>query len=479
MEHPVAATAAASPKDGELVQILEFSELSGNFPQAISPSSVIDVHDDADEEEKDYLKEVRELVMSPLTNSDDDSKEERYSRLLQLAHEENFKELEKLNFIYKTRGFDNVGHSIIVVIEDNLIPYLSFVRPERVLLYVIHILESVSPRTYVVMYVPSSSGNPVLFKTSGSAAEKASVYASIADYYALISTAANKLFPKTHIKNLRHFNVFLSKNVSLFWFRMYAGYYFYYTFSTRFWNMLEYVTDLRRIFMYVSPIYFQLPTRIFAQLSGITPVFGVPISSVPTKRDNENDGSEYPAVVFDCFQILDHSVTHPDILSFRVKRRYGSKKSARGFEEEDARAMLSNLITAYNFGESPNLEKVEDSAIIANLLRAYLAELPEALIPSAVMDELISMNGKKELSVEKVSGLIENINPLCRRVIRGVVWFLVKVLQNKKYSRANMNDAVNYLFYTMVKGYEFDVVAPIFKFMCANNECILNEHLEI
>ena len=462
----------------ELVQISEFSEFSVDLPQAVSPSSIIHVYEDDEEEDEveARLKEVRALVTAPLKGSD--TSDERYSRLLHLAKEEDFGELKKMNFLYKTRGFDNAGHTIVVFIEDNLLPYLSVVRPEQVLLYLIHVLDSIVARTYVVMYVPSSTGNPVLFKAHVSPLEKSFVYDSIADYYALFAAAANNIFPPIYGRNIRRFYVFLSKDVSLFWFRMYAGYYFYYTFSSRFWSIVEYVPDLRRIFLYVSPIYFRLPTRIFAQLSGITPVFGIPIASVPTKSDSSGDtqlhsDGEYPSVVFDCLRVLNHSTAYPNILSFKARKDYSSRNCMRGFEDEDFRAALSNLITEYNFSGNPDLGRVRDCAIVANLLRVFLAELPEPLIPGAVVDELVALHGKKELSGERVGELVGGVDPLPRRVVREVLWFLVDVLRNRKYSKANMNDVVNYMFYTMVRGYEFGVVAPVLKFVCVHNEFIL------
>ena len=476
MEHKPASAWPAEDDDDrcELVQISEFSEFSVDLPQAVSPSSVINVYES--DQAEDHLKEVRELVTAPLRGSE--ARDERYSRLRRLAQDEDFSELRKMNFLYKTRGFDNAGHTIVVFIEDNLLPYLTIVRPEQVLLYLVHVLDAVVTRTYVVMYVPSSTGNPVLFRSQVGSAEKSFVYNSIADYYSLFSAAANSIFPSAYGRNIRRFYVFLGRDVSLFWFRMYAGYYFYYTFSSRLWSVVEYVPDLRRIFMYASPVYFHLPTRIFAQLSGVTPVFGVPVSSVPAKSDSSNDtplhnGDEYPSVVFDCLQVLSRSTAYPDILSFKARKDYNSKKCIRGFEDEDFRATLGNLITEYNFSGSPNLERVEDCAIVANLLRVFLSELPEPLIPNAVMDELVGLHGKEELSAERLGELVCGIDPLCGRIVRGVLWFLVDVLRNKKYSHASMNDVVNYMFYTMVRGYEFNVVAPVFKFMCTHNEYVL------
>lgn len=472
-----AAAATVNPiEDIELVQLPEFSVLSGpppsNPPRAAFPSSIIDVYDDDSNEEGDYLDEVRELVMSPLKKSE--SSDERYSKLLHIAQNEDFTELRKINFLYKTRGFDNAGHNMIVVIEDNLIPYLGIVKPEQILLYLMYVLDVAVTRTYVIMYVPSSNSNSVLFSTNMSSLEKASVYDPIAGCYSLISTAVNNIFPRIYSRNIRRFYVFLNKSVSLFKFRMYVWYYFYYTFSSRFWNMIEYVTNIRRIFMYAPPIYFQLPTRVFAQLSGMAPVFGMPISSVPTKSIDGIDDSEYPNVVFDCLMVLNHSTTHSGILSCKAKKDYNSKSSVRGYEDEDAFATLGDIITEYNFHGSPNLARIEDSTIVANLLRTYLADLPEPLIPNAVMDELVDLRSKEALTAEKVCESLDGINPLCKRVVRGVLWFLVKVLRNKKYSCASVNDVVNYMFHVMVKGYEFNGVAPILKFIFEQNECVLS-----
>lgn len=452
----------------ELVQMAEFSERSESPSLALSPSSVIDVCEGPRDAR---LKEVRELVEGPACAHDDC--EERYSHLLRMAQSEDFRELTQMNFMYKTPGFDNAGHTVVVFLEDSLLPYLSVTRPEQLLLYVLQLLDRVSARSYVVVYVPSRQSNPVLFRTEGNAAEKASLRTAVSECYAFISAALRRLAPRLFVRNLRHFYVLLPRDTSLFWFRLYAGwYYFYSTFVARVWDVIEYVTDLRNFFSFVSPVYLRLPPRVFARLSGLTPVFGVPLSDAPSRRGA--DGEEYPAVVLDCLEVLmDASIYYPDILSFKLCTRPWTATCTRGYEEEDARDTVNSCITAYNFGERPDLGAIKNRTIVACLLRLYLSELPNPLLPQKALDELVLCRKEGTLSSEKICAILcEGVPPLQRRVLRSLLLFVSLVRRSKESSNSGTNKVVNYLFYCLAKHSEFKDVAPVLEFICSHNNCI-------
>jgi hypothetical protein len=119
--------------------------------QASSPSAAASA---AEEKEKDITKpqpppeEVRASAKSKKQVEEEEA-ELRYARALAKAREENLADMEERRFVYLS-GTDAAGRDVVVFVAQNL--PASADQLERVLLYLIHLLDPVVNRDYTVVY---------------------------------------------------------------------------------------------------------------------------------------------------------------------------------------------------------------------------------------------------------------------------------------------------------------------------------------
>eukprot|EP01114_Cavostelium_apophysatum_P016541 TRINITY_DN4728_c0_g1_i1.p1 TRINITY_DN4728_c0_g1~~TRINITY_DN4728_c0_g1_i1.p1 ORF type:complete len:615 (+),score=174.42 TRINITY_DN4728_c0_g1_i1:70-1914(+) len=317
------------------------------------------------------------------------SSSDEYARYLEQSKKENFVEEAKLNFIYQA-GNDTAGRPVIVVLYANL-PVKS-VNMDRLLLYVISVMDSIVKSDYSIVFV----------QTNGSSANRPS-FAWLRKCY--------RMFSRNYKKNLKSLYIVHPT----FWTRTMAKCFKPFI-SSKFWQKLKYVDDLADLYKFVHRDQLRLPEYVskHGQIKGkMEPIFGATLEDALDRPDHAD--LEVPVVVDKCIKYL----------------MEGKALELQGiFRLSGSQPQITQLKKDFDKGENVNLSTVEDPHVIAGLLKLYLRELPEPLFPFEVYDKLIDTqrNQKDSDLLDSLSVIIDNeFPPANKAVLRSLLVLLTAV----------------------------------------------------
>lgn len=152
-------------------------------------------------------------------------------------------------------------------------------------------------------------------------------------------------------------------------------------------------------------------------------LFGVPLSTVMQKQAQSGTTLPVPRLVVDCIAYLrEHGMDQEGI--FRVS---GGKRQ------------LEEIVDMYNAGHRVDLDLYKDPNVIAGVLKQYLRELPDSLIPPEVTERLEADAGGdlKRMHVTHLRRLVISVPPHARQLLEHLVRFLADLERNASKTKMN------------------------------------------
>lgn len=267
-----------------------------------------------------------------------------YEEYLALAKTMDFEPVRASQFAYKS-GVDFAGRPVVVVC-GSIPPGFT---PEQLFLYIIDLLDPITDVDYSLVYVVMSEG-------------KKPAFSFLRKFYGTMT--------RKYKKNLKQLFVVHPS----FWVR--TGFQFFRPFiSSKFWKKVVYVNDVRQLYQYMSPSQVKFPLYVTSQ-----PGF--------LKSDNVMFG-----------QSLEFAMAHPMNNNLEVPCLVESAinaVAAHGLEIEGIFRVSGNatrikeLQDAFDKGNASDLSH-EDIHTTTGLLKRYLRELPEPLIPFSIFPSLVAV----------------------------------------------------------------------------------------
>jgi Rho GTPase-activating protein 1 len=320
----------------------------------------------------------------------------QYNEYLKMAQGMDFTALKQHKIIYQS-GVDFHGRSVVMLIGN--IP--KDVNWDMLFLYFLSILDPIVEREYVMVYVHlSESSRPQL-------AWMRKVYT---------------LFQRKWKKNLKQlfivYPTFWVKTI----FRVFRPFV-----SNKFWSKLVYVDDPKKLYNYMNPTAVQLPEYAMtdALRAELKRYFGVPLDRLMSHPLNE--GLEMPHIVEAACRALDTPRALEQEGIFRLSGTLSRMKELRG---------------QYDRGVLVDLDKEPEVHAVAGLLKMWLRELPDPLIPYFLYDMFIDNFDKNDIqgSRLRVANLMISIPLFNLRILDKMLRLLNKI---STYSSINKMTTTN------------------------------------
>jgi Rho GTPase-activating protein 1 len=268
-----------------------------------------------------------------------------YQHYLNLARREDFSQLSPLNIV-DVSGRDMQGRPMVVFIGANLPRHK--VDMENLLLFLIHLMHNLVTEPYTLVYIHSKNIIPENRPTLH-----------------FMKRILN-VFPSNYKKNLRAVYV--------------IGYGFWLktamkilrpVVSSKFWSKVHHLRDGNDIYKHVAPDQLRVPAALLSvskpKKQPEVPVFGVSLDEALTRRPSPPGApAGVPLVIYHCIQHL------TDI---------GALELEGIFRISGSQAIVDTLRKSYDKGEDVDFSLIENPHDVSGLLKLYLRELPEPVIP--------------------------------------------------------------------------------------------------
>eukprot|EP01132_Coremiostelium_polycephalum_P003681 gene3681-4585_t len=318
-----------------------------------------------------------------------------YNEYLQKSKNEQFPDIESLNFIYQA-GKDHLNRTIVVVVAANL--PVRQIDMERVLLYTISVMDPVVEGDYVLIYA----------HTNMSANNKPS-FAWLSKVYTI--------FNRKYKKNLKGLYIIHPTSWIKFTLRLFKPF-----LSSKFWRKLTYIDDLTDLFKTFAKDQLYLPQHVMTyRPSGkkLPPIFGAPLEEVINRPDNTGE--------------------IPVLFEKGLAYLYRRGLEVEGiFRLSGSNSQIKQLRQGFDSGEEVDLDDVEDVHTVAGLLKLYLRELPKPLFPFDTYSSFIEIakgNAPKQQKIESLKLLLSFLPPANKALAKHLFKFLTKVTENSSVNK--------------------------------------------
>jgi Rho GTPase-activating protein 1 len=315
-----------------------------------------------------------------------------YDENLAMAKRTNFDAIREAHFAYQS-GVDFAGRPVVVVC--GAMP--ANASADDLFLYIINLLDPITEGDYSVVYVVMSEGK----KPSFSWLRK--VYGTITRKY------------KKNLKQLFIVN-------PSFWVK--AGFQFFRPFvSGKFWKKVVYVSEVRQLYQYMSPTQIRFPDYVTHQAGFI-------------KNSNAMFG-----------QSLDMAMAHPMNEGLQIPILIQSAieaVTANGLEVEGIFRISGNatrikqLQETFDKGNTVNLIEEDDIHAVAGLLKRYLRELPEPIIPFSLFPLLISVatdHTPDDIKQALIQAQLCELTPTAFIILDRLIRLMVKIASHESKNR--------------------------------------------
>jgi len=215
------------------------------------------------------------------SNHLNDKENIEYQYYLERSKELDFSEESKFRFLYRC-GNDSSGRPVVVIVSANFPPPKS-TDMERLLLYVIYLMDPIVNDPYILIYVQTNSSSGNSYRPSFKWLRKA---------YRIL----NRKYKK-NLKLLYVVHPTLWVKAAVKFFKPFI--------SNKFWQKLVYIKEINELFRFVSKDVVRLPEFVYQFESGkmkTMPIFGISLDEVLERNDHQN--LEVPIVVEETINCL-------------------------------------------------------------------------------------------------------------------------------------------------------------------------------
>lgn len=270
------------------------------------------------------------------------SSSKNYEYFLRVAKEKNFDELESLKIIYQP-GNDYAGRPIIVIIGN----FPKHIQTDDIFLYFILLMDAIVENDYTLIYIHQSNAR------TPSIGWLRKVYG---------------IFTRKYKKNLKQLFI-VNPN---FWIRA-ACRIFKPFISSKFWQKLVFLDDVHKLYKYISPHQLKLPSEVLLKdkADNVNRLFGASIDDVMKLPMNE--GLEVPYIVENAIE----AILADGLETVGLFRLSGNTKRT-----EELKALFDK-------GVKVDLREEPEIHVTCSLLKCYIRELPNPLIPYEMYDIVI------------------------------------------------------------------------------------------
>ena len=260
-----------------------------------------------------------------------------------LSHNTDFAEVSSLNVIYLS-GVDKCGRPVVVVVAKHL-PAKS-VNLDTLLLYFIHFLDPIVANDYVLIFcaAESSSSNRPGF-----------------DWLRRIYS----LFKRKYKKNLK--GLFIVHPTA--WIKSFKTLFTPFV-SSKFWRKYHHISDPVGLYSWIERTQLRLPDFVLNYKPNTRDRFGISLEEVLQVTHSKG---LIPPILRDCVAYLRHHLDKEGI-----------------FRLSGSAAEIKRVIHQYNSGVAVNLDSVADPNVVAGVLKQFLRDLPDPLLPYSIYPQLIA-----------------------------------------------------------------------------------------
>lgn len=286
------------------------------------------------------------------TSRSQNSSSSNYEYFLKLANEKNFDELESLKIIYQP-GFDFCGRPIVVIIGN----FPKEIHTDDIFLYFIYVMDKIVECDYTLIYIHRPNAR------TPSIGWLRKVYG---------------IFTRKYKKNLKQLYI-VNPN---FWIRT-ACRIFKPFISSKFWQKLTFIDELQKLYKFISPHQLKLPIEVLSDSPNANRLFGASVEDA--MKHPMNEGLEIPYIMESAIEAI-HSDGLDTVGLFRLPG------NAKRTEE------LKNM---FDKGIKVDLKEESEIHVTCSLLKCYIRELPNPLIPYEMYDIVIESYVEMDISRSK------------------------------------------------------------------------------
>ena len=323
-----------------------------------------------------------------------------YEEVLQYALEQDFEVENSFKFLY-IAGYDILQRPVLVTNTNTLPKDVNF---DRLLLYVVKVMDKIVESDYAIIYIRSEGTRPGFGWLR----------------------KAYKLLGRKYKKNLKALYVvhptFWVKGIM----KLFKPF-----ISQKFWQKLHYIEEISELYKFVprENIAHNLPQSIFqAEASKFkTAIFGATIEEVMGRPDHDN--AEVPWVVENCIRYLAENDVHIVTGIFRLS---GSSKVITDLRKDFNTKKASEI----------SLNEIQEVHAISGLLKQFLRETPEPLFPYDMYS--LWMNG---ITKTNRSDLIDFFKDFCshmpiwnQSILRHLLAILYFISANSEINQMTANN---------------------------------------
>jgi Rho GTPase-activating protein 1 len=329
---------------------------------------------------------------TPSSTSSSSTKNSTYDEYLALAKTTNFDAIRDAHFAYQS-GLDFAGRPVVVVCGT--MP--EGASADDLFLYIIDLLDPIADGDYSVVYVVMPDGR----KPSFGWLRK--VYGNITRKY------------KKNLKQLFIVN-------PSFWVK--AGFQFFRPFiSSKFWKKVVYVTEMRQLYQFMSPTQIRFPAYVTDKVNfakNAAALFGQSLEVAMTHPMNE--GFEVPCLVHSAIE----AIIAKGLKTEGIFRISGNANRIKELQE------------AFDKGTRVDLSQENEIHNVAGLLKRYLRQLPEPLIPFAVFPNMITVASEEtpaDIKQALIQALLCELSPLAFAILDRVIRLMGQIAANESFNK--------------------------------------------
>lgn len=336
--------------------------------------------------------------MSAQAMTSEEKEGEEYQSYLALSQGHDFTELAQLQFL-TTPGTDTAGRPIVMVVPAHLpVKKIDF---DKLLLFVIHVMDSLVEREYSLVYVQS-----------GASSQNRPAFSWLRKCYRILNRKYKKNLKALYVVHPTFWVKGLTKLFKPF-------------VSAKFWQKLIYIEEINEIHRFISKDQIKFPEVVYKYVASKQkgdPIFGASIEEVLARPDHED--LQVPIVVAKCAKFLKESKPTDLQGIFRLSGQISE---------------IQRLRKEFDRGETVTLGPTTDPHAVGGLFKLYFRELPEPLFPFESYPKLLDAHRNPDTLVA-LGILLKELPAANKAVLHELLGLLSFIEKNATVNKMNSSN---------------------------------------